>query len=281
MEPSVEETGADSQPWTEMDSLAAGRSGQRPPTQEVLASLAAVRMARDAAQIRLRRDSHRVRLLTVTVLAAVAAAAFAMVGHVRALRRQTHAAAPPATITLSRPAPAVSPAAVPALANAVAPSSASATSGVPGEVSAAGDLAWADPEAIAARERAIATCGEAYNRHRWRSAAEACGAAFEAQSRDATLAMKVAQAQHARNHYAEAGVWARRAIALDGLGADVDPEAFVIVAHAERRARNPIAARTAYRRYLALAPRGWHAAEARAAVHPSRADRLSERTGAE
>ena len=134
---------------------------------------------------------------------------------------------------------------------------------------APGELGWVEPQSSEARERALAACNTAYDRHRWRSAAEACGTAFEAQSRDASLAMKVAQAQHARSHYAEAGVWARRALALDGVGADVDPEAFVIVAHAERRAQNPVAARTAYRRYLALAPRGWHASEARAALHPS------------
>jgi hypothetical protein len=77
--------------------------------------------------------------------------------------------------------------------------------------------------------------------------------------------MKVAQAFHARGRYADAGTWARRALVLN----DVDPEALVIVAHAERRAGHPAAAKSAYRRYLVLAPRGWHAAEARAAVRPT------------
>jgi hypothetical protein len=43
-------------------------------------------------------------------------------------------------------------------------------------------------------------------------------------------------------------------------------EGFVIVAHAESHAGHPEAAVEAYRHYLGLAPRGWHASEARAAV---------------
>ena len=74
--------------------------------------------------------------------------------------------------------------------------------------------------------------------------------------------MKVAQAQHARAHYADAGDWARRALALE----DADPDAYVILAHAERRAGHPAAVRNAYHQYLLLAPRGWHASEARAAL---------------
>ena len=92
--------------------------------------------------------------------------------------------------------------------------------------------------------------------------------------RDPALAMKVAQAYHARGRYADAGVWARRALALDG----VDPEALVILAHAERRAGRPAAAKDAYRRYLTLAPRGWHVAEARAAVRPAAAGHRRART---
>jgi hypothetical protein len=78
--------------------------------------------------------------------------------------------------------------------------------------------------------------------------------------------MRVAQAQHRRGHIAIAADWARKALALD---ADI-PEAFVIVAHAERDAGHERDAAAAYRRYLALAPRGWHAAEARRALRAER-----------
>jgi Flp pilus assembly protein TadD len=111
----------------------------------------------------------------------------------------------------------------------------------------------------------LTTCNQAYESRRWPAATEACGRAADLRPRDPALAMKVAQAFHARGRYADAGTWARRALELN----DVDPEALVIVAHAERRAGHPAAAKNAYRKYLLLAPRGWHAAEARAAVRPS------------
>ena len=87
--------------------------------------------------------------------------------------------------------------------------------------------------------------------------------------------MKVAQAQHARAHYADAGEWARRALALE----DADPDAYVILAHAERRAGHPVAVRNAYHQYLLLAPRGWHASEARAALRGARASARARSAG--
>ena len=283
MEPSIDRTGDRTgertggengpvtPPWTELDSPGAGKLGVRPPSEEVRASLAAIQAARAAARSRLQRDSRRVRVVTMAFLAAVAAGSFALAGHFQSARRQAQAraamarAAAEASLSASAIAPS-SPAAaaVPAPPAAVALGAGLAES----PPALAGESAALDPEVVAARERALASCSDAYDRHRWRTAAEACGAAAEAQPHDAALAMKVAQAQHARNHYAEAGIWARRAIGLE----DSDPEAFIILAHAERRAKNPIAARNAYRRYLVLAPRGWHAAEARAAVHLSRTE---------
>jgi predicted TPR repeat methyltransferase len=76
------------------------------------------------------------------------------------------------------------------------------------------------------------------------------------------LALRIAQAHHARARLSAANEWATRALALDPSLA----EAFVIVAHAETHVGHSDAAVGAYRHYLALAPRGWHAAEARAAV---------------
>jgi len=74
--------------------------------------------------------------------------------------------------------------------------------------------------------------------------------------------MRVAQAQHRRGNIAAAGEWASRAIDLDASL----PEAFVIQAHAATLEGDTGAAAAAYRRYLALAPRGWHSAEARQAL---------------
>src|SRR5205807_2601419 len=70
----------------EVDSLLA-RAGTRPPSNEVRASLAAIQAARAAAELRLQRDSLRVRVLTMAILAVVAAGTFALAGHLRARRR--------------------------------------------------------------------------------------------------------------------------------------------------------------------------------------------------
>ena len=266
------------EPSPEQDDLTA-RSGARPPSKEVLASLAAVQAARAEAQMRFRRDSRRVRLLTAAFLAASAAGAFALLGHFRGSRRPPRAATamvvPPSPTTL--PSPPIEP----ALA-AITPAAAVVLTPASNEDSIARAPASAESiaSAAAARALALATCGNAYEGHRWRTAAEACAAAAEASPREPALAMKVAQAQHARGHYADAGVWARRAIALEGA----DPEAFVILAHAERRAGHPAAANSAYRRYLSLAPRGWHASEARAALRRARPEgrlRAATRPGAD
>ena len=257
----------------EVDSLLA-RAGTRPPSEEVRASLAAIQAARAAAELRLQRDSLRLRLLTMAILAVVAAGTFALGGHLRARRRAAAearaAAAAHAAAILDRPAV---PAAAFALTVDSSGNSRTLSSGDSPSLSSAGaapsaqdDLATVTPAESGARDAALAACHAAYDRHRWRSAVEACASAFEVAPRDASVAMKVAQAQHARAHYADAGDWARRALALE----DADPDAYVILAHAERRAGHPAAVRNAYHQYLLLAPRGWHAAEARAALRGAR-----------
>jgi len=262
----------------EVDSLLA-RAGTRPPSEEVRASLAAIQAARAAAELRLQRDSLRLRLLTMAILAVVAAGTFALGGHLRARRRAAAearaAAAAHAAAILDRPAV---PAAAFALTVDLSGNSHTLSSGDSRTLSSAGaapsvaapsardDLATVTPAESGTRDAALAACRAAYDRHRWRSAVEACASAFEVAPRDASVAMKVAQAQHARAHYADAGDWARRALALE----DADPDAYVILAHAERRAGHPAAVRNAYHQYLLLAPRGWHAAEARAALRGAR-----------
>ena len=265
MEPSIEEIGGGPQPGPEVSPLL-DRSDPRPASDELRASLAAVEAAREAARRRLRRDTRRVRLLTLAVLGMTSAAAFGLVNRARASRRAVEAARAAAVEAAAVPVtpPATAPAAAPA-AEAIAAAAPEPALAPPAAAPEAGPpddrAAPIDPDS------ARAECREAYAAHRWRTAIDACGRAFEALPTEAALAMKVAQAQHARGRYAAAGEWAHRALAAGGA----DPEAFVIVAHAERRARHPAEARSAYRQYLALAPRGWHASEARAAVRSSRA----------
>jgi hypothetical protein len=254
----------------EVDSLLA-RAGTRPPSNEVRASLAAIQAARAAAELRLQRDSLRVRVLTMTFLAVVAAGTFALAGHLRARRRATAAARAAAAQVSAAPREVPSP---PGAASLLTVDS---TMGVlsPGPATGVDDLAALTPSASGVRDAALAACREAYDHHRWRAAVDACASAFEASPQDAAVAMKVAQAQHARAHYADAGDWARRALALE----DADPEAYVILAHAERRAGHPAAVRNAYHQYLLLAPRGWHASEARAALRGGRASARARSSG--
>jgi tetratricopeptide (TPR) repeat protein len=100
----------------------------------------------------------------------------------------------------------------------------------------------------------------------WRLSPAACARRFEADPSNAALALAVAQAEHAHARLNEAARWARRALALDPKAA----EAYVLVARADAENGRPEDAREAYRNYLELAPRGWHQAEARAAVRRAR-----------
>jgi hypothetical protein len=112
----------------------------------------------------------------------------------------------------------------------------------------------------------VAPCDEAFAQRSWSAIASTCAAAFEARPQDGALAMRVAQAEHRRGHVASAADWARKALAVD----PAIPEAFVIVARAEVAAGHARAGADAYQRYLALAPRGWHASEARRALRAAR-----------
>jgi tetratricopeptide (TPR) repeat protein len=96
----------------------------------------------------------------------------------------------------------------------------------------------------------------------WRRSAEACARAFAADPKNASLALAVAQAEHAHARLDEAAQWAKRALALDPKAA----EAYVIIARADAENGRHEDARAAYQRYLEIAPRGWHKAEAQAAL---------------
>jgi tetratricopeptide (TPR) repeat protein len=106
-------------------------------------------------------------------------------------------------------------------------------------------------------------CDDAFRARRWRAMAEPCAAAYAA-TPTATLALRAAQSHHARGQLADAGIWAKRALAIDPTRA----EAFVLVARAATHAGDARSALRAYRRYLSVAPRGWHADEALTATAP-------------
>jgi hypothetical protein len=125
----------------------------------------------------------------------------------------------------------------------------------------------AQPAAAApAAESSATECEESFAHGQWRAAITSCTAAFEAEPGQA-LAMKVAHAHFSHGAAIEAGEWAQKAVSLETTDAD----AFVLIGHAERRAGHPEQALAAYRRYLRLAPAGWHAQRVRVAIRELKA----------
>jgi len=225
-------------------------------SQEARASLAAVRVAQESAHKRARRQTMETRLGVALLLGAAALGAVAS-GPRLARWRQSRAQAVQAVRT-SPPAPeTAAPIAPPAIAVASADDPASAAPTTP--VAAA-------PIAAPAKETDSGMptegCDTSNRRGLWRRSPEACARAFAADPKNASLALAVAQAEHAHARFDEAAQWAKRALALDPSAA----EAYVIIARAEVANGRDEEARAAYQRYLELAPRGWHKAEARTAL---------------
>jgi tetratricopeptide (TPR) repeat protein len=227
-------------------------------TEGTRASLSAVRVALAEARARNRRETWKARVLVGTALVTFAVGVVAT--RTRAARK-TPPRGPERAATAfvaEQPAPslAAQELAVPIGAGRAAPPEAPASAGP--ETSTADDTANAS---------AVAECEMLCKSHRWRQAAEPCAAAVKARPDDATVVLGLAQSEHARNRLTEAGEWARRAIALDPDLA----EAFIIRAHAEAHVGDSAAAARDFRRYLSLAPRGWHAREAREALRARQA----------
>ena len=221
------------------------------------ASLLAVHAAQAEARARNRRETTMARVLVGT---AVVTFAVGLVATRTRTARETQPRGPAVAATVSlaeRPAPML---AAPKLA---APISAARAAPSEAQAFAAPETSTGDGTATAG---AVAECEMLCNRHRWRQAAEPCAVAIETRPNDPAILLGLAQSAHARNHLAEAGQWAKRAIALDPSLA----EAFIIEAHAEARVGDAAAAARDFRRYLALAPRGWHAKEAREALRSRR-----------
>jgi hypothetical protein len=210
---------------------------------EFHASVEALHVAQEKAAARARGETLRARLIVISLVSVAAILVANLAGH-RPFGRRPAVAAPPVAI-----APALT----------VAPPTATAAPQVGPVAAIAGPAVGAG---LAAGPDRLADCNAAADEGRWATVVSACSAAFAAHAGDSGLAMRVAQAEHRRGHTAAAGTWAHKAIAID----PTLPEAYVIVAHAEIEAGNHGRAATAYRRYLILAPRGWHAAEARRAL---------------
>ena len=241
-------------------------------SQEVRASLAEVRMAQESAQRRARQQTMQARLWVVLLAGTVALGAAALgprVAHWRQSRAQAAMSRRTAPLALAAAAP-TPPAPIPQ-ARATQP-----VITVESPIAKPAAPALREPEplvAVAVAAPPVAAkasdtgvpaegCDISSRRGLWRRSPEACAQAFAADPNNASLALAVAQAEHAHARYDEAAQWARRALALDPTAA----EAYVIIARADSENGRADDARAAYQHYLELAPRGWHKAEARAAL---------------
>jgi len=236
----------------------------RSPPEAVRASLEAVRAAQLAARVRARREMWQARAVVGSVAAVVAIAGLVVWPRIHAARAARAASAvkasAPARLVTSAdrvPAPAPSPGGLLAAGVADLP----ATKEAPG---------------TAAGAEVFDACRDSYQAKRWRAAAAACAAAFAARPDDSKLALRVAEAEYARDDLTEARTWAQRTLALDAKQAD----ALAILGRSEQRTGHGEAAARAFRRYLALAPRGWHASEARAVLRAERPARPAVQSAA-
>ncbi|HVZ72397.1 MAG TPA: hypothetical protein VHJ20_08475 [Polyangia bacterium] len=209
----------------------------RAPSSEFRASLEAVRTAQAAARARARTETRWTRVFAVGALMSMGVTAWAAARH-----PAKHAAVP--TVEVAPPA-------APSEAPTVTPPAPVAAIAAPAAV-------VSSPADVDAK---VAGCDAAVEQRNWPAVAAACAGAFEARH-DGALAMRIAQAEHRRGHLDVAADWARKALALDAK----IPEAYVLVARADVAAGQRRDATDAYKRYLELAPRGWHAAEARRAL---------------
>jgi hypothetical protein len=217
------------------------------------ASLSAVQTAVAETRARNRRETMKARLLVGTAVLTFA---------IGLIATRTRAARTPAP---SGPkVAAVVPRAAPPTPTFAAPKLTAPISAPRAAAPRAPAFAETEPPVTAdtANTSAVAECETLCKRHRWRLAAEPCAMAIKTRPDDPTLFLGLAQSAHARNHLAEAGEWAKRASALDPTLA----EAFIIQAHAAADVGDAAAATRDFRRYLALAPRGWHSKEARKAL---------------
>jgi len=232
-------------------------------SNEVRASLDAIRVARDAARERARRQTVHARLWFAIMLAAAAGVAFAAAPRIA---RWRHARTQVAT-RAQQPRKSLQPTAALSQPAAPLPQPAAPSIASPAPVVPAAALQIADAPAAAPAKASDAQpdneCDAAAIRHApWRLSPDACARAFAVDPTNASLALAVAHASLVRGRFAAADEWARRALALDPKTA----EAHVIIARAATATDRADDARAAYQRYLELAPRGWHRAEAHAAV---------------
>jgi hypothetical protein len=167
-------------------------------------------------------------------------------------------ASPPPTTALA-PAPAA-PAAAPPPSAAAPPTPVPVAAAVPPV--AAPREAPAPVAAVPDTEPLEQSCREAFKQKRPKDVLDSCGRAFEAHPAVGELAVMVAESELDRGRAPSALGWARKAVAADAALAD----AYVFIGTAEQQAGHAQAAKTAYLKYLELAPTGRFAQDIKSVV---------------
>jgi tetratricopeptide (TPR) repeat protein len=108
----------------------------------------------------------------------------------------------------------------------------------------------------------IESCRKAFRDRRAKDVLQTCALAFTQDPRSADVAVMLAKTEFDRGRARQALDWAKKAVAIDENHAD----AYVYMGGAEQAAGHSAAAKSAYKRYLQLAPRGRFAADLRAVL---------------
>jgi hypothetical protein len=176
------------------------------------------------------------------------------------------AAAPtpaPAPAPAPSPAPVAAAVPIPAPVPEPAPAAAPGVAAVPAAAPPAAAVPAPAPVAAAeATPELEQSCRAAFDKKKYREVVESCARAFEARPQAADLAVLVAEAEMDRGRSAAALTWARKAIAVDPTLAD----AYVFIGSAEQQSGRAQEAKSAYLKYLELAPGGRFAHDLRSIV---------------
>jgi hypothetical protein len=126
------------------------------------------------------------------------------------------------------------------------------------------EAAPAEPvaEPVVAETRNVQACRDAIKKRDAKVVSASCESALTADASLAKPLLGFAKAQFEKGKSAQAAVWARKIIQVNGSLAD----AYLIMGAAEQEARHAAAAKTAYQRYLELAPRGPYADDVRSSL---------------
>jgi hypothetical protein len=155
----------------------------------------------------------------------------------------------PAPIPVAMPAPAVAPAVVAVVNEPQAAAEPTPEKAVP-------------PSTGVAEAQDVEGCRQAIKRRDIKLVNVHCEGALAADPSLVKPLLGLAKAQFESGKAARAAVWARMIVQVNNALAD----AYLIIGVAEQEAMNPTAARTAYQRYLKLAPNGSFADDVRSSL---------------